>query len=231
MTVMFCTPVDVVIPTKSNICGVRDLLSVLRETPAVRDIYVVADGSFAFSELQNEHGIILSCVEEASGIHVMWNIALNRTDGLAHMFFLNDDVQIDNDTVEQLSKTIDSNPTLGLACPRYAPEVIDLDYRPVTDICGGRYDGTGGLAGFAMMLRNSLVPEWRFDERMKWWFGDNDILLWVTITKGLHAGIARDSSCSDNESWTITNDPPADFNAAVKMDEQIFKKKWTSNAG
>lgn len=223
---MAVTPVDVVIPTKSNLSGVQSLLAVLKPEATVRSIFIVSDGPKMFSALSGTAGILLSAVEEGAGIHVMWNIALNNTTSDAHMLFLNDDVSIEGFSIYEMSRTLDNHPELGLVCPTYAPETFTEPYRPVTDICGGRYDGSGGLAGFAMMLRNTLAQEWRFDESMKWWFGDNDILNWVTRTKQMTAAICKTAFCSDNESWTINNDPPKTFLEDVRNDQRIFAEKW-----
>lgn len=76
-----------------------------------------------------------------------------------------------------------------------------------------------------MMLAADLAAEWRFDERMKWWCGDDDVLNWVRITKGRTAAICASSRCSDNASWTIQHDPPAGFHATVAEDVRIYQSK------
>ena len=46
----------------------------------------------------------------------------------------------------------------------------------VHGICAGRYDGSGGLAGFAFALRAEwLATGYRFPTEAKWYFGDNDL--------------------------------------------------------
>jgi hypothetical protein len=217
--------VDVVIPSKSNLAGLAYLIDHLKKETHIRTIYVILDGPQLADKIDNS-GISLTVVPEGSGIHVMWNIALNNSDGKAHMLFLNDDVTLCKDTITGMAETLAAHPELGLVCPTYAPETFDGDYREVTEICGGRYDGTGGLAGFCMTLRNTLIHEWRFDERMKWWFGDNDILLWVRLTKQKIVAICSNAHCSDNDSWTINNDPPKNFLQEVKQDQIIFEEKW-----
>lgn len=220
--------VDVVIPTKSNLNGMLSIVSVLEKDPLVRHLYVVSDGESAVSRTDNPRVTSIT-VPEGSGIHVMWNLALTTSDGHAHVLFLNDDVTVYEDTLKGMSSTLDTYPELGLVCPTYAPESFEGDYREVDDICGGRYDGSGGLAGFCMMLSKSLTQEWRFDERMKWWYGDNEIVAWTRCCKKRKVAICSGSTCSNNSSWTITNDPPKSFIEDITRDGELFREKWSNH--
>lgn len=220
--------VDVIIPTKSNINSLSKLVSILQDDKNVGEIFVIADGSKSWRLIsQNISGIKLFQVELGSGIHVMWNIGLKLVMAGRHALFLNDDVEINEDTVSGLIKTLDKYSRIGVVCPNYSGELIRGPYRPVTDTCSGRYDGTGGLGGFCMMLRSSLVRDWKFDERMKWWYGDDDLVKWIVYTKKMVAAISSISTCSDNISWTIENDPPPNFNYVVETDRVIFQQKWS----
>ncbi len=58
-------------------------------------------------------------------------------------------------------------------CPNYDGRPGE-GLEPVADICAGRYDGTGGFAGFAFMVR-AEVP-YRFPAGLRWWYGDNHML-------------------------------------------------------
>ena len=98
--------------------------------------------------------------------------------------------------------------------------------RQVFNTCGSRYDGTGGLAGFAMMLRSELAKVYSFDEQLTWWYGDDDVLLWVTKTMGLRAVIAHQARCQHADSVTIRANPPADFGRLVAEDREYFRAKW-----
>jgi hypothetical protein len=98
--------------------------------------------------------------------------------------------------------------------------------RQVFNTCGSRYDGTGGLAGFAMMLRSDLVKVWNFDENLTWWYGDDDILMWVTRTMGMHAVISHTAHCQHADSVTIRTNPPANFGQLVAADREYFQNKW-----
>lgn len=220
-------PVDVIIPTRSNQIGLADIMTVLKRDPSVGRIIIVADGHDAYHLSKHRHpDVEIVQVAERAGIHRMWNEGLRSASPLHHVLFLNDDVTINPDTIGGMAKTLERNPELGLVCPNYSGETIIDDYRSVTDTCRGRYDGTGGLGGFAMMLRNTIAADWQFDERMRWWYGDDDIVNHVVLRLEMRAGICRDSTCSDNTSFTINNDPPPGFAQIVQHDANVYHQKW-----
>ena len=221
----------VIIPTKSNIDGLSFLIPMLVEDPWVTQLTVVTDGARAwdllsahFPDIALHHHIN---VREGVGIHRMWNEAMEETVGDQHVLFLNDDVVIEPLTIMGLEQTLNTYPTLGLVCPQYTNVPVPEPYQPVFETCGSRYDGTGGLAGFCMMLRSDLAKEWRFDERMKWWCGDDDVMHWVTRVKGLDVGITPYARCTDNDSWTVRHDPPRDLYQVTQRDIRIFQEKWS----
>lgn len=229
----FPTSVDVVIPTKSNLDGLKDIAKKLDADPVVSDVYVVADGIEAMQKIVSSissQKVKLSWVPLGSGIHEMWNVALRNVPQNRHLLFLNDDVVINDRTVSSLSRDLDSMPELGLVCANYDQREIQGSVVPVLTTCRGRYDKTGGLAGFCMMLRNDLTSKWRFDTRMKWWYGDDDLLNWVVRIQSKTAGISSTATCKGNESWTIANDPPINFAEDVERDRKLFELKWGSSA-
>ena len=220
----------VIIPTKSNLAGLSDLLLTLSVADAVDQVTVVADGPDALDRVRAcDFDKLISLrvlgVPLGAGIHVMWNLGMAQTYGDDHVLFLNDDVSIDVDTISGLEDALNQHEELGLVCPRYTSYPVPNPYQEVVGTCGGRYDGSGGLGGFCMMLAADLAHEWRFDERMKWWCGDDDVLNWVRITKHRKAAITPYAVCSNNTSWTINNDPPVNFNAIVAEDLRIYQSK------
>jgi hypothetical protein len=95
-----------------------------------------------------------------------------------------------------------------------------------TTVCQGKYDGTGGIAGFCFMLAKDLVKEYKFDTNMTWWYGDNDIVNWVTIIKNRKAIITSSTKCKHEHSFTITTNPPKNFINIIEQDKIYFDKKW-----
>jgi hypothetical protein len=216
----------VIIPTKSNMAGLSALVPPLLSDPFVSLLTIVADGPQAYAAVSSSYPELdVLQTDLGAGIHAMWNLAMELTPVGQHVLFLNDDVLVTPDTVRGLEQSLNDNPELGIVCPQYAPVQVPLPYQTVTGTCGGRYDGSGGLAGFCMMLASDLSLSWRFDERMKWWCGDDDVLNWVRITQGRQAGITPLATCSNNQSWTINYDPPAHFNEIVAEDIRIYHSK------
>ena len=220
-------PVNVVIPTKSNFTGLAELLSDLSVDPAVDTICIVADGQAAFDALPDPPDHISKIlVPEGVGIQHMWNRGIEAVGRDVHIAFLNDDVRLEQHCLSSLSDSLDNDPTIGLICPNYSSIDMNAD-QIVLNTCGSRYDGTGGLAGFAMMLRSDLVKVWNFDENLTWWYGDDDILMWVTRTLGMHAAISHTARCQHADSVTIQTNPPADFGRLVAEDREYFRSKWS----
>ena len=219
--------VSVVIPTKSNISGLTTLISVLMRSEGVSRVIVVGDGFETRDMLQSiPDSVIKTYVPRGAGIHVQWNAGMKLANQGDHVLFLNDDVTIDTTTIPGLIDALADDSRIGLVCPKYAGDSnVDI----VTHgVCQGKYDGTGGMAGFAMMLAADLVSEWKFDERLKWWYGDNDLVNWVNLKKNRLCVISARARCTHAHSQTITNDPPEHFAELVYIDKQIYEGKWNA---
>lgn len=218
--------VTVVIPTKSNISGLTALIRVLKASEGVSRIVVVGDGTETEPLLKNlpTARVIKTYVPRGSGISAMWNHGMQLANAGDHVLFLNDDVSIDKNTVLGLVTALAEESRIGLVCPKYAGD-SDVDIVSQTT-CRGRYDGTGGISGFAMMLASDLVPQFRFDENMMWWYSDDDLVNWVTHTANRLCVISAKARCVHGHSVTIRTDPPDNFNEQVEIDRQIFEQKW-----
>ena len=221
-----------VVPTKSNTEGALNVIEKLERDPQVVATVVVADGAEAlerYTQLLDGRfqKVRLHGVELGAGIHAMWNIGLDlaREYSVAAAF-INDDVTITSDTVGTLASVLAHDTTLGIVCPAYDYRRFSDMTQDVDTVCAGRYDGTGGLAGFCMVLARDIVQTWRFDESMKWWYGDNDVLFWVMFREKRRAAITCVARCSGNSSQTIENDPPANFIKLVNDDKLKFYIKW-----
>lgn len=223
------TNVCAIIPSKSNIDGLLKVVDLLIREKSVSKINIVADG-------QDAYDTITSCIkfphinnieilksEPGAGIHVMWN--MGKTSGF-HNLFINDDVIFDEGAIDILAGVLDNSANIGIICPNYDKRLI-ASYQSVFNACPGNYDGTDGLAGFCMMLAADLSSQWEFDERMKWYYGDNDVINWV-ISQNRIAAISGIATMELNPSWTKTNDPPKDFDILVAQDKVIFEDKWNN---
>jgi len=218
--------VDVIIPTKSNRDGLDKLVAQLMGDSKVNKIIVVTDGTEGYSFSFSPEKVSVVAVKRGVGIHKMWNLGLSLADADSHVAFINDDVSLDKNCMAKLCTVLDEDPTIGLVCPHYAdvPEQPDIE---CFTTCRGKYDGTGGMAGFCMMLNKELTKDWRFDERMIWWYGDDDLVNWVNRTAKRKCIITSRTYCRHAHSQTIDNDPPANFAATVTNDKLIFEEKWS----
>ena len=233
--------VDVVIPTKSNYSGLHAVLELATKDPAVRTIFVVIDGPQHLGNVEQicseyrskNYGSInadlkLIVVPEESGIHVMWNAALEQKHSDTHMCFINDDVKFDPHAVSVLSAQLISEQTYGLISPNYDNRLIAKSGVRVRGATG--VYGKSGISGAFMMLSCDLAAQWRFDTTMKWYFGDDDVARWTRETKGREAVISGLVRSWGNESWTTVNNPPKNFARLTELDKQIFDTKWAANA-
>jgi glycosyltransferase involved in cell wall biosynthesis len=224
------TEVEVIIPFKSNIEGLKNVISSLQKDPAVKNIHVICDGDQAYDRLFDVNYAVSYPldvhVSNVSNIHHMWNIGLEYTQENRHVAFINDDVSIGDYAISICASTLDNHPELGLISPNYDNRKVNHSFIEVDTTCRGRYDGTGGIGGFCMVLRSEIASSWSFDTSMKWWYGDDDLVKSVKQNYKAKAAISTIAKCSDNESWTIVNDPPANFGLTVLNDRKIFEEKW-----
>lgn len=222
--------VHAIIPCKSNLDGLVTVLNQLEKESSVQTVTVVADGEEASINIKDRlkaekiYGIYVARVELGDGIHAMWNKGMIGSTG-SHRLFINDDVTFDEDAIDALAGLLDYDSSLGIVCPNYDGRIIKGFYQPVSIACPGKYDGTDGLGGFCMMLSNELANQWTFDERMKWYYGDNDVINWVR-TEGKIAAISATSTMQLNPSWTMRNDPPINYKEVTEQDRLIFEEKW-----
>lgn len=210
------TKVDVVIPSKSNMPGLQRLISQLLSDPSVDEIVVVADGPEAYTRISSLNlPITLLQVPLSVGIHVMWNLGINHVvHKKNNICFINDDVSLGDLCMSHLSEFLDNNKEYGLVTPNFTGHPIESVYN------------TTAFAGFCMMLSSDLCETFRFDERMKWWYGDNDIITWVSRTANRLTGIVGSTTCADNQSFTIRHDPPPNFYQLILEDARLYKEKW-----
>lgn len=115
------------------------------------------------------------------GIHQMWNLgidhALDKHGPRTHIALLNDDLEVGPEFLKRLSHTLTDRRDLTAVCGNYDGRQTLEAVVETVDICANRYDGTGGFAGFAFMVRGEWFSSgYRFPEECMWWFGDNDLI-------------------------------------------------------
>jgi glycosyltransferase involved in cell wall biosynthesis len=221
--------VDVIIPTKNNMDGLKNLVEQLEQEDKVNRIIVVTDGE----EGRETAGILNATVltpgvHAGSGIHVMWNLGLHLTSPENHVAFINDDVSIEPGTINKLCAALDENPEYGLVSPVYWDGGLD-ENKHSTTTCRGRYDGTGGIAGFCFVLASDIAQNYRFDEEMKWWYGDDDVVNTVNEL-GRNSVLVAGTRIVHSHSATIESSPPPAFAETVERDRIYYERKWGNRA-
>ena len=184
-----------IIPVKDRLSMTRDLVDQLRTQAGDVGIVVVDNGSGKQTRnwLSSQSDLVV-IDGEGMGIHEMWNVgaeyALTHSPANCDVAFLNNDLVCGPDMMAGLQATLAEHQELALVSPNYDDrDGIGVEY--VTEICADRYDGTGGIAGFAFMVRGEFLTRYRFPTECKWFFGDNDIVLTVNRA-GLMQAIALD---------------------------------------
>jgi GT2 family glycosyltransferase len=217
-----------VIPSKT-----LDLVKVIagQVRPQVDEVIIVDNtGLTMVGEVPNQQ---MWSNGEGMGIHEMWNEGIDHAQselGLCRVVLLNDDVSISPRFVEELHRVFD-NPDYAhvrALCGNYdnrgGPPV-----HFTSQICAGRYDGTGGFAGFGFMLHEEWAYGWRFDEGMKWWCGDNDLMISIHLA-GYATALARDAHMVHVRGGSNTIGTPETMTDEMKLlcqaDLDYFAKKW-----
>ncbi len=226
-------PLVAVIPMKDKIALTRALVDQLLDQGECAEIVVCDNGSNVAERhlLDGMEVTVLDC--PGLGIHEMWNRAVEYTVSdrqhrhRARIAFLNNDIKIGPAFMSTLSKALDETPGMQAVSANYdgrtAPERVVL----VEDICAGRYDGTGGLAGFAFMVRGDyFTTGYRFPEVCRWWYGDND-LVQAVLTGGGKVGIAIGATVEHLDGGGKTGDwsDPA-WAAVLEADRVAFEELW-----
>lgn len=226
-------PNIVVLPVKNNLHYTQALLRQLIEQDEYDAIWVYDNGSTdgTLEFLAEFHDSMNVDVVHADGwsIHQMWNHALDRTKEnhlRGNICFLNNDIRIGTKFLSGLAGVLRSDWNIGVVGANY-------DNRPgtgvmdVNDICAARYDGTGGLPGFAFMIRSGAETPYRFPEPLGggWWFGDNDLVL-THLQRNSRVVIAMDTTCEHLDGGSRTGEDWSEFEDAIRKDKEVFFKKW-----
>lgn len=221
-------PTFVIIPTLDKVELLRPLVEELHRQGGHDAIFIMDNGS-GEETLDWLKSQTMAEVYDATGAnyHEMMNYGLDLAIGRAWPFnalILNNDIEIGPDFVTGLATALRENPQLGAVSPNYdGREGSGLQL--VNDICGSRYDGTGGLAGFAVMFRGE--SGYRFPTELQWWFGDNHLLANVLLG-GSAAAIDLDTTCVHVDGGSQTGGDWSDKAEEIEADRQWFEN-WVAS--
>ena len=79
-----------------------------------------------------------------------------------------------------------------------------------------------------MVISSDLVDLWRFDEKMMWWYGDVDVIMWTSRIMKRRTGLTGLCHATGNRSHTITTNPPPNFHKDIENDARLFGEKWNN---
>lgn len=169
-------------------------------------------------------------------IHQMWNAGIRKARenyAAVNIAILNNDLEIGPEFLSGLAAALRSSDALFAVSPNYDGRVFEHDIQAVKGIAAGREDGTGGMAGFAFMVKGELYDHGfpLFDEQFELWYGDNDFVMTVEAMGGL-IGIVRDTTVVHIDGGSKT---AGDGTTRLKSDElqkmadrdlRRFEEKW-----
>lgn len=248
-------PLAVVVPMKDRIDLTDQLVASIRsEAPSNGRwrVYVIDNGSEEkiskeWFEQYDGDGLVTVLRAPGQGIHEMWNRgalqAITDLGSRARIAFLNNDVRLYPGALRVASRAMADHPDFIVMGLNYDRRVVhdspDGDVQEVFDICAGRYDGSGGLPGFAFLVRGEFFTGgYRFPEACKWWYGDNDLVMSAIVadrdaregrTFGRYrVGIALNARCQhlDGGGATAGNWSDPKWAEVLEADRQAFERIW-----
>jgi GT2 family glycosyltransferase len=219
-----------VIPVKDNLNYTQALVKQLLADGACDEIVVVDNGSTPKTRRWLDSQPITVLDAPGAGIHHMWNMGAGwalQYHARPHICFLNNDVRIGEPFMAPLSDALTNGPPDLLAvCPNYDGRT-GAGVERLQGICAERYDGTGGLAGFAFMVRGEwFLNGYAFPADCMWWYGDNDLLLSIEASGGWY-GMVHAATVEHLDGGGRTGDwvDPA-MQAQLAKDRAAFERKW-----
>jgi glycosyltransferase involved in cell wall biosynthesis len=120
------------------------------------------------------------------GIYEMWSegFHLARGRGAGHVAFLNNDLMLARETIDQLNVALSAAEDYWIAYPDYDRSTLQCwEPRSLRETHGTYRHG--GMSGFCFMLKAAKVA-WAplVDPRLEWWCGDDDIAFEVEARGG-----------------------------------------------
>lgn len=229
-------PTFVVIPVKGQHEYTESLLRQLAAQKGYAGIFVYDNGA----DTDPYEGYVPDdCqVFPAPGlnIHEMWNLGVRESlkqHATANIAILNNDLNIGGKFLEGLAEALRAYDQLWAVSPNYDGRTMEHDIQAVKGIAAGRMDGTGGLAGFAFMVKGELFTRGLplFDESYELWYGDNDFVLTVESLGGI-CGIVGAVTVEhiDGGSKTAGDGTSRlksqELRDAAARDKKRFEEKW-----
>lgn len=234
-----------VIPVKDRLRYTTSLVRQLREQ-GCDEIVIIDNGSGKTTKnwLSSQDDLTVLDMPDV-GIHAMWNAgidhALDKHGPRTHIAILNNDLELGPEFLKRLSHALDDRRDLTAVCGNYDGRRTLEAVVETTDICANRYDGTGGFAGFAFMVRGEWFSSgYRFPEECMWWFGDNDLIASIVRAdthrgyddRPCRAGIVTAAAVTHLDGGGKSAGDPlwSKFKEQTDRDQEAFVAKWSKIA-
>jgi GT2 family glycosyltransferase len=223
-----------IIPVKDRLDLTSQLVHQLREQGETDEIIILDNGSGKKTKnwLSSQKDLTVFDMPDV-GIHTMWNKAADYVMGQGrsrniNLVFLNNDVSLGPNFVSGLTQTLRSEKTLIAVSANYDGREIVGEFEETDQICGARYDGTGGFAGFAFAVRIEFFTSgYKFPEECMWWNGDVDLINMIRYSGG-KVGISSRATCEHLDGGGQTAGDPvwSKFREQTQKDKEAFNARW-----
>lgn len=225
----------VIIPVKDETpkqtAMTKALLKQLNEQGGYHGIFVLDNGSGKETRRFLDRQTVAEVLPMPGvGIHTMWN-----TGALAslvrwprcNLVFLNNDLKLGDNFLSTLTSELRSREDLVALSPNYDGRTLD-GIEDQKTICGNKYDGTGGVPGFAFAVKSELFDTgYRFPDECMWWFGDNDLLQYILAGGGAW-GITPSTTVEHLNGGGQTGDWDAYVRSPqYEIDRKAFIARWS----
>lgn len=231
-------PTYVVIPVKDRHDLTQPLLDQLAEQGGYEAVFVYDNGSVepAAEALKLPENVEVIDAEGLT-IHEMWNAGILRSltrSARCNVAILNNDLILGDQFLEGLAWHLRLRQQVLAVCPNYDGRTFDAGMRQVVGTAGGRNDGTGGMSGFAFMVKGEAFAAGlpKFDENLKFWYGDDDLTRNIEAVGGAvclvrditveHIGNGSQTSSHGTQKRLGT----PELERLVAEDKTYFEKKW-----
>lgn len=236
-------PTYVVIPVKGQHHYTDALIGQLVGQNGFDRVFVYDNGS-DLDPYTPSRSVVAADVEviPAAGlnIHEMWNAGIRRAlaeNQRCNIAILNNDLEIGPEFLQRLAKGLRALPTIAAVSGNYDGREFPELVQQVKGVAAGRMDGTGGLAGFAFMVRGEIFAAGcpMFDEQYEIWWGDTDFTMTLDAGDAVY-GIVRDAYVTHIDGGSKTAGDgngkrlSPELEEAAKRDEARFLAKWGAAA-
>jgi hypothetical protein len=232
-------PTFVVIPVKGQSLYTTSLIHQLHAQGGFDRVFVYDNAAGTDDQyLSPEHmarmpGDALVEFIPAAGLSIyeMWNAGIRKALALTprcNVAILNNDIRIGDAFLQRLARGLRAMPTIAAVSGNYDGREFPELVQQTKGTAAGRMDGTGGLAGFAFMVRGEDAP--LFDEQYEIWWGDADFTKTLD-ERGAVYGIVRDALVEHIDGGSKTSGVGGkrltpELEAAADRDELRFHAKW-----